>query len=192
MHIQTTNNNKFLVEALQNKIVSSANKLCEMLISSVEPLFTLNPFTIQPSNVHISIALINSITRINSKGKSGSPCLNPLKLLKKPGRESLTSIKQRTVETHILIFFLRKYVFLVLMHFDTYNTNFSMTVLSLLASTLAKILYKLPTKLMGQKSLKLRVLGFFYVSIYGTIDEQLPLINLNMTYLTLPKFPTNP
>ena len=65
----------------------------------MEPLFTLNPFTIPPSTIRTSIALSISITRLNSKGDSGSPCPQPSQATTKTHKEPLTSTNRHTVDT---------------------------------------------------------------------------------------------
>jgi hypothetical protein len=63
--------------------------------ASLYPPSTLNPPRNPPSKVLISIQLRTSISWINNEGDIGYPCLNPLKLSKKPVGDRGTIHKDR-------------------------------------------------------------------------------------------------
>ena len=89
--------------ASQNKIVSSANKRCEIhtppprLPSPLKPQNKLAPSTL------FIILLKSSIITRNNMGDSGSPYLNPLKLPKKLAGDPLNKTENWTVDIQVQI-----------------------------------------------------------------------------------------
>ena len=86
--------------ASQKTIVSSAYKRWEMTNSPPSLFYILHPEIKLPSTARFSIQLSTSIPTTKRYGDSGSPCLRPLELWKKPAGEPLNKTENEAVEMH--------------------------------------------------------------------------------------------
>ena len=89
--------------ASQNRIVSSANKICETHIPPPRLPSALKPQSKSPPSTLFIILLKTSIVTRNNIGDSGSPCFNPLELPKKSAGDPLTKTENWTIDIHIRI-----------------------------------------------------------------------------------------